>query len=45
MLPLPTTALIQHGRRCWLMFDILVNLAVNVAAVVIGTYIYDRWFK
>ncbi len=31
------------------MLDLFVNaavsLAVNVAAVVIGTYIYDRWFK
>ena len=31
------------------MLDLFVNaavsLAVNVAAVVIGTYIYDQWFK
>ena len=31
------------------MFDILVNAAVNfavdVAAIVVATYIYDRWFK
>ena len=27
------------------MFDILIGLAVNVASIVIGTYIYERWFK
>lgn len=31
------------------MLDLFVNAAVNfavdVAAIVVGTYIYDRWFK
>ena len=27
------------------MVDILIGFAVNVASIVVGTYIYERWFK
>ena len=27
------------------MADVLIAIAVNVVSILIGTYIYDRWFK
>ena len=34
-----------NERRCCSMFDTLADLAVNVLSILIGTYIYEHWFK
>ncbi len=32
-------------RRCYLLVDAIIAIAVNVVSILIGTYIYDRRFK